>query len=696
MVKKLLTLVVAAGLCLTFGLGTANALPLVNPVTVSEGNIGDALVFPLYDVRDTAERTDGWQNYLTIANTSPLWTAAHIRFRTWRKSIEVYDHIILLSPYDVFYIVIERLADGSVQLRSEDTQTCLNSGLIYPPATEWSTILQSYLLEQCGYTTAAGYDLQEEMQAGYVEIFGLFQLSRTFPAIWGVKDTSDLTTVVNNLFDDGTAGNINVFDVQQGCFFDYTQPAAGVYAGLPAQPDWPWAIAAGFNHQDPDGTMVTLIEGLQEDPLWDPVAGVGRKRYCVDCGNVLYATMAMGDATTSQYEMANFIALKDFRTENWTSQQGVAISPLNWIYNPAPGTQPLHRDTHDWGAILFTVDAMSWLPYDRNGNLSGMEPYVNENFATTVGPGWRDGDDWNNLRRPIDPLTGFALAASGTFNWNAPGDVIFGVGGFPVRAVAMFNDIFSMDDVERVLMKNQLWYNYFNDAFGAAYQTDINITFPTKHYHWFFRDWVFWNDSDTVAPWALPYVNYPWVPAAPYPSLSDYWDALERYRGVDAEPNGAPANGSIAARFDAVYANGPVEGAGVIYNMDEQTEAGGEPPPGSPWIPVALDTIPHEANIISIGANTGTGIEEANGILYTGYDMGQFMIGNIELRNGQRFTANGVFGSHILYDPNLDGAVGPYLLPPVGVMIFDLNYAGTDYRSTMVPWDYLLEWDYPE
>ena len=43
--KTLLTFIVAVGLSLTFGLGPANALPLVNPVTVSEGGIGDGCRF---------------------------------------------------------------------------------------------------------------------------------------------------------------------------------------------------------------------------------------------------------------------------------------------------------------------------------------------------------------------------------------------------------------------------------------------------------------------------------------------------------------------------------------------------------------------------------------------------------------------------------------------------------------------------
>jgi hypothetical protein len=670
MVKKLLILFMAVGLCLTFGLGTAKAIPAYT----SEGGIGDLLFFPLYDVRPQADRTANWQNYITIENTSQMWTAAHLRFRTWRKSIEVYDHIILLSPYDVFYLVVERQADGSVNLWSRDTQTCINSGLIWadnaPPAdTVWTTPLQTYLLEQCGFTQAAGYDLNEELQAGYVEVIGLWQLSTIAPANDAIgnyiipnpnEDTHVLANVVRDIYNDGHLGAINVFDVLEALFWDRNNaPGAGIYAGLPAQPDWP--LHGPPAHQDVVN-RVTTIAGAAERGL--DLA----QRWGIDCQNVLKAEMVMGDATTSQYEMANFFALADFRTENWTSAAGVGTARQ----------AALHRDTHNFGAIVFPTDIMFWLPYDRNATAAGagvgMDPYINENWATTVGPGIRDGDDWNQTRR------GVAVAGMNNWNVNSLAAVL--------PSVAWFNDIWSMDDVERVLMKNRIWYQYFNNAFGANYTTDVNLTWPTKHYHWFFADWTFWNDSDIVPGFANPYPfglgAYPWVPTAAFASVNAYWNDVQTYRSANADRAGQ----SIAARLLNTYLNGPIEAGVTIWDMDENTAAGGEPPPGSPWVPTAPQRIPHEVNIIRVGAaaGTGTGITEANGVMNTTYDMGQFAIGAITLINGQRFTP-----LHPLYDQDGDSVEEPYLLPPIGVMMFDLRYGTRDYRSTMAPWDYVFQ-----
>ena len=485
------------------------------------------------------------------------------------------------------------------------------------------------------------------MQAGYVEIIGLWQLSRVFPFNpAGAEDTHVLTNVVSDVYNDGHAGNINVYDVLDGLFYDWNAPITVNYVGLPAEPDWPWIGPPA--HQDVVNE-VTLIAGLAEDPNLP-----AQPRWGVDCGNVLLANMAIGDITTGQFELGNFTALADFRTENWL--------PV-----PGPNVPGLHRDTHDFGAILFHTEDMFWWPYDRNGNRVGVSPYINENWATTVGPGLRDGDDLNVDR------TGAGVVM---FNWT------------PVDC-AQFNDIYSLDDVERLLVKDQIWYNYFNDPWGSNYQTDFVVTFPSKHYHWFFDDWTFWNDSDIVAPFAPEYIAYPWVPTAPYATLADYWNAVQTYRGIDAEPDGGALNGSIAFRFDTVYANGPISAGATVWNVDQDTVAGGEPPPGSPWVPVAPKPIPHEANIISVGTSTGTGIEEGNGLLDTTYEMGQFLVGAITVI-GQRYNAAGPPG-HILYDPTGAGLGPPYMIPPIGVMIYDLNYSGADFRSTMAPWDYIFE-----
>jgi hypothetical protein len=76
-----------------------------------------------------------------------------------------------------------------------------------------------------------------------------------------------------------------------------------------------------------------------------------------------------------------------------------------------------------------------------------------------------------------------------------------------------------------------------------------------------------------------------------------------------------------------------------------------------------------------MATNTGAGITDAYGILDTAYTMGQFNIVNPALTNGDRVWA-----------PHLWWGAPNYILPPTGVVIFELQYAVGVMRSTMSPW----------
>jgi len=633
MMKKILLILLAVTLCLTLSYGKAEA----QPVTVAPGTMGDVLLFPIYDVRDIAGRSDSWQNMIVVENTSGLWTAAHLRFRSWRKSIEVYDHIILLSPFDVFWAVIERAdaagitssgwayAANDVLIWSLDAQTCLNSGLIYPPDTTWVEVFQEFLIDDCGYTPAYLAALanpstqQQEIQAGHIEIIGLWQLEDAngviaLPPTSIAEDTHVLANVVADVYDDGHAGNINVYDVANALFYDYNTVAVPGPNGIPFAPDWPIPVQVG-------GLGLATIAGVE----LAPVPGAFQ-RWGLDCRNVLAAAMQMGDVQTGQYELANFLALDDFRTYNWAALPTLPAVPNNF-----------HRDGYNWGAILFDTDTMFWLPW----SYAAPAPYLNYNWATTVGPGLRDGDDLIiNTAANVDPLV-----------------------------VDIINDRWSLDDVDTALWKNNMWYHYWNGAFGVNYDTDVAVTFPAKHEHYFFRDWVWWNMPAAPGPFAL-------TPAG----VTAYWTALDIYRGANAEGSGFP----IADQFMAAYQNGPVNAGAWVFDMDQNTPgpAPGEPPPGSPWHPVwvVAEAIPHEVNLIRVGmANgTGAGITDAYGILDTAYTMGQFNIANPALTTGDRLWVGAPIG-YLYGAPN-------YIHPPIGLVRFQLQYGAGLVRSTMAWW----------
>ncbi|HHE75205.1 MAG TPA: hypothetical protein ENL37_08970, partial [Desulfobacteraceae bacterium] len=295
MLKKVTIVAMALALCLAFGYSNANAQG--NGVTVTRGGIGDGLLYDLYDIRPTELRTDSWQNYFVIENTSGNWTAAHLRFRSWKKSIEVWDHVLLLSPRDVFWCVVQTATEpgetsdgvaysaGDAIIWSGDTKTLLASGLIYAPDEIWTDILNPDLLEACGFTS----DLQEEMQAGYLEAIGLWQLE--VPPQYGppgADDTHVLSNVVADLYG-GTkdTGVINIYDILEAGFYNWTTLANKTQS---------WPATAAINGAVERG-----------DDEYD--------RTLTDCGNVLAGSFERGDLATGRYEMGNFVAVRDFRTD---------------------------------------------------------------------------------------------------------------------------------------------------------------------------------------------------------------------------------------------------------------------------------------------------------------------------------------------------------------------------------------------
>ncbi|RLC18981.1 MAG: hypothetical protein DRI57_07755 [Deltaproteobacteria bacterium] len=634
MIRKFWIVLIAITLALPLVCGQAGAA-----VEVANGGIGDVLLFPLYDVRDVPnERTDGWQNYVVIENTSANWTAFHIRFRTWRTCIEVYDHVILLSPYDVFHFTVMRASgegttsrggayiENDVILTSSDVNTLRNSALITSTQTSWTEKLSQKGLEDQGFTEPI-YDLQEELQAGYIEAIGLWQLENPY-ADDNREDEHTLARVVSGRVYNYQNTDTDVNDVLDALFYAVTDVSDPKNAPI----DWP------------NNIQITGVERGTDN----------NDRQGSDCGNVLTGALEMGDIQTGRYELESAVALMDFRTDN--------VDPLN--------PTNFHRDGYNGGAIVYPVGTMWWFKKSDDADDDGYDSkpvpvppyYLNESWATTVGAGLRDGDN-------------IAVGLTANAENITPNSVD------PYNNNSTFNDIWSLDEVEFALEKSSIWSHYFTGSpfDGASLNTDIVITFPTKHYHHFFVDWPYW-DGGLVSGNA---------------TITDYWDDVIRYRSY------------TRTRYQTIYSNGPIRPSGVtIWDMEQNYP--GDPiittnvenPPPSPWTPTWPDdvpekTIPHEVNIIRVGQASGTGINEANWLLNTSYSAGHLNIGRFFLTRGDRETGFNAANTHTIYGFVDDDAV--YELPPIGMAIFTHTYGtgltddeGCAYvtRSSMNEWHY--------
>lgn len=437
MLKKLGLIFVAMTMCVALGYGQAAAA-----TEIVNGGIGDELN-GIYDVRvggDTGRSATGWQNFFVIENTSGNWTAFHLRLRSHKCSIEVWDHVILLSPYDVFWFALDnQQGDGNVRIFSSDNDTLLNSGIIFSPLVG-NDLWEDHLSQELGAS---------DMTYGHVEAIGMFQLQ--FPADWFPEgwDEHDLSLVVKDLFPlESPDGHINVYDVLAAAYYEFSAVLT------PQEGD-------GWITRNPADLLINVNETVQR-----VVPGGTDKRMVIDCDNVLAGNYIWGDLESAEMGMENMIALEDFRTDD--------------SYDPDVELSLIHRDGHYSGAIVFPPE---------NVNIGGIPPsglmpdywytspawYLNPDYATQVGPTLRDGD---------------ALAAAfagNTFPWKCDGDL-----------QGRFNDIWSHYDVDLAFSKYEVWYNYFQeDPFGGdeSYTTEVFLVFKTKYLNQIDCEFPMWNSE---------------------------------------------------------------------------------------------------------------------------------------------------------------------------------------------------------
>jgi len=592
------------------------------------------------------------------------------------------------------------------------------------------------------------------MQAGHFEAIGLWSL---LPESWMAcsqypcdgsywagsttkTDVSDLNKVVRDLYDDGSPGNINVYDVLEALFYERGP------GGVRNYPGWACSLVRisgkGTPAQDDDNE--TGLDGIA--------------RWGMDCGNVLAGSIELYDTGNGMYGLENLVAIEDFRTDMGPTQFDAVYdrpcpekgspyeeciwrggSCVNCCWRGWDSQEVGHRDGYWGGAIVYPTDIMRWYyPDYYDGKYRHPWWYVNENWATTVGPGLRDGDDLD--KEHDDP--------------NVPD----------------FNNNWSLGWLENALAKAEIWYQWFDliTADGAVVTTDVVLTFPTKHYHWFFSRFPYYNGqkgddnmsgttgyeccysysqlppytdcdynecqgpakvSDCTCPDKEPSAEQQytgtkswgaywscstgWAASNVFTSVSAYWDAVKAFRFTDADYScAATKNGSIATYFQAKYKNGLIATKSTMWDMDENVPKGEtpEPPPGSPWRPEYTVTkyIPHEVNIVRVGEASGTGINEANWLLYSGpaagFESGQFRLSRTTAVNSERkywwkdecatyeTCCTSCCDTEYSTYPTCRWKSEPWeWIPPIGLVYFTHTY-GLDVdgitRSAMAEWHY--------
>lgn len=132
--------------------GFASAASAV--IAVAPGGQGDALLGELYRV----EYDGGYVTFFDIANTSDQYVEIHVRLRSGRHSIEVWDKQYILTPHDKIWFQVESDADGQGFIWGEEIH-------------EDGWPLSTALLDDVCFQSAAVI----ETTIGHIEVFGIGQ-----------------------------------------------------------------------------------------------------------------------------------------------------------------------------------------------------------------------------------------------------------------------------------------------------------------------------------------------------------------------------------------------------------------------------------------------------------------------------------------------------------------------------------------
>ena len=160
--KSLCVAIAATGL-----LGAGGVAQAVN---LSEDGTGNVLIYPYYTVRATAAGNTA-NTYLSVTNTTASTKAVKVRFREGRRSREVLDFNVFLSPFDMWTAVVTPTSSGA-QVQTYD-KSCTIPSFYAVGDTDNSGASSPVAFRSAAYAVpvdGAGVTL-DRTREGYIEVF---------------------------------------------------------------------------------------------------------------------------------------------------------------------------------------------------------------------------------------------------------------------------------------------------------------------------------------------------------------------------------------------------------------------------------------------------------------------------------------------------------------------------------------------
>lgn len=230
--RKSLHAAVLAGLGAVGFAGTASA------VNLAQDGLGSVLLYPYYTVRADGggNSTAYYDTLISVVNTTTSFKAVKVRFLEGKRSAEVLDFNLFLSPRDVWTGAVTRTSDGA-RLVSSDNSCVVPRGLFSTAASNTLNHFKNFIY--AGTPADGGGTTLDRAREGHFEMLEMavftaaaataaaLHNSAGVPANCAFFEANDQTPVNLGLVPPtgGLAGGSSLINVQAGSDFSYDATA---------------------------------------------------------------------------------------------------------------------------------------------------------------------------------------------------------------------------------------------------------------------------------------------------------------------------------------------------------------------------------------------------------------------------------------------------------------------------------------
>lgn len=157
------------------GLGAVGLAGTANAVHVNPDGLGSVLIYPYFTTRADGGGTSTayYDNYVSVVNTTASTKAVKVRILEGKRSAEVLDFNLFLSPFDVWTGAIVRTTDGAAMISADNSCVVPNSlfAIKDPTAITANSLNHFKNFVYAASPADGGGTTLDRTREGYLEVF---------------------------------------------------------------------------------------------------------------------------------------------------------------------------------------------------------------------------------------------------------------------------------------------------------------------------------------------------------------------------------------------------------------------------------------------------------------------------------------------------------------------------------------------